>query len=431
MIAEVEQQRGTPDILVNSAGINIARRAVAELDPADWDRLLNINVTGAFNCIQRVLPGMRKRHSGLIVNISSVAGKRALKLGGVAYCASKFAMTALGTEVGLEEAPQRHPCDEHLPGRGSHADPRESSRAGPARKSCPDAPTRGYCRPRRGDCQAPTACACPGSRDDSVISRVCVISGRSLAPTYPTCGCDLYTSPDIADTSVLGPFYPLLRSMNNEQPTSDSVRGRPFSIEVAERVKRLPPYLFARINKLMYQKRRSGEDVIDLGMGNPSDPPQDLVIEKLAEAARDPKNHGYGEHSGIVNLRREVASKYFKQYGVRLDPEREVISCLGSKEGFSQVCLALLGPGDTAIIPSPSYPATSFRGCPGWGEPDCLGSIGYGDVSFDRGLYVPAPLPTSEGSDRKFPTQPHDGYRGAGILCGVGEAGETVWIHDH
>jgi NAD(P)-dependent dehydrogenase (short-subunit alcohol dehydrogenase family) len=105
MIAEVEQQRGTPDILVNSAGINIARRAVAELDPADWDRLLDINVTGAFNCIQRVLPGMRKRRSGLIVNISSVAGKRALKLGGVAYCASKFAMTALGMEVGLEERP--------------------------------------------------------------------------------------------------------------------------------------------------------------------------------------------------------------------------------------------------------------------------------------------------------------------------------------
>ena len=110
----------------------------------------------------------------------------------------------------------------------------------------------------------------------------------------------------------------------------------------------------------MYQKRRAGEDVIDLGMGNPSDPPQDLVVEKLAEAARDPRNHGYGENLGLLNLRREVASKYFKQYGVRLDPEREVISCLGSKEGFSHMCLALIGPGDTAIIPSPSYPAHLF-----------------------------------------------------------------------
>ncbi|MCR4415029.1 MAG: aminotransferase class I/II-fold pyridoxal phosphate-dependent enzyme [Thermoguttaceae bacterium] len=137
-------------------------------------------------------------------------------------------------------------------------------------------------------------------------------------------------------------------------------RGQPFSIEVSERVKRLPPYLFARINRLKYQKRRAGEDVIDLGMGNPGDPPQELVVEKLAEAARDPRNHGYSESWGLLNLRREVASKYFKQHGVRLDPEREIIVCLGSKEGFSHMCLALIGPGDTAIIPNPSYPAHLF-----------------------------------------------------------------------
>lgn len=132
---------------------------------------------------------------------------------------------------------------------------------------------------------------------------------------------------------------------------------RPFKIEVADRVHRLPPYLFAQINRLMHQKRRAGDDVIDLGMGNPSDPPQDLVVEKLAEAARDPKNHGYSESWGLLSLRREVASKYFKQHGVRLDPEKEVVVCLGSKEGFSHMCLALLGPGDTAIVPAPSYPA--------------------------------------------------------------------------
>jgi alanine-synthesizing transaminase len=137
-------------------------------------------------------------------------------------------------------------------------------------------------------------------------------------------------------------------------------RGQPFSIEVSERVKRLPPYLFARINRLKYQKRRAGEDVIDLGMGNPGDPPQELVVEKLAEAARDARNHGYSESWGLLNLRREVASKYYKQHGVRLDPEREIIVCLGSKEGFSHMCLALVGPGDTAIIPNPSYPAHLF-----------------------------------------------------------------------
>ncbi len=130
----------------------------------------------------------------------------------------------------------------------------------------------------------------------------------------------------------------------------------PFKIELADRVKRLPPYLFARINAVKYQKRRAGDDVIDLGMGNPSDPPQDLVIEKLAEAARDPRNHGYSKALGIANLRRELASKYFKKYGVRLDPDTEAIVCLGSKEGFSHMCLALVGPGDTAIVPAPFFP---------------------------------------------------------------------------
>ena len=130
----------------------------------------------------------------------------------------------------------------------------------------------------------------------------------------------------------------------------------PFRIEIAERVKRLPPYLFARINAIKYEKRRAGEDVIDLGMGNPSDPPEDLVIEKLAEAARDPRNHGYSKAMGIPNLRRELAAKYFKKYGVRLDPDTETIVCLGSKEGFSHMCLALVGPGDTAIVPAPYFP---------------------------------------------------------------------------
>ena len=133
--------------------------------------------------------------------------------------------------------------------------------------------------------------------------------------------------------------------------------NRPFSIEVAERVRRLPPYLFAEINRLMYEKRRAGDDVIDLGMGNPSDPPSEFVIDKLVEAARDLKIHGYSEAMGIIGLRREVAAKYFKWYGVQLDPKREVVVCLGSKEGFSHLCLALLGPGDTAIVPAPSYPA--------------------------------------------------------------------------
>jgi alanine-synthesizing transaminase len=140
------------------------------------------------------------------------------------------------------------------------------------------------------------------------------------------------------------------------QIPNDPLKPSAFRVHVADRVTRLPPYLFGRINALLYNKRRAGDDVIDLGMGNPSDPPEDFVIEKLAEAARDPRNHGYSKSNGIANLRREVAGKYFKRFGVRLDPDEEIIVCLGSKEGFSHMCLAMMGPGDTAVVPAPYFP---------------------------------------------------------------------------
>jgi NADP-dependent 3-hydroxy acid dehydrogenase YdfG len=103
LFAWFKEQLGTPDMLVNSAGINIPNRQFSTLGPDDWDHMLAVNATGAFNCIFAVVPEMRKRCSGLIINISSTAGKRAMKLTGAAYCASKFAMSALGTTVGLEE----------------------------------------------------------------------------------------------------------------------------------------------------------------------------------------------------------------------------------------------------------------------------------------------------------------------------------------
>ena len=130
----------------------------------------------------------------------------------------------------------------------------------------------------------------------------------------------------------------------------------PFDLEVAPRVRGLPPYLFGKINELKYRKRRDGIDVIDLGMGNPTDPPESWVIDKLCEAAHDAKNHRYSVASGVYNLRREVAAKYESRFGVTLDPDHEVVATIGSKEGFSHMCLALLGPGDTALVPAPSFP---------------------------------------------------------------------------
>lgn len=130
----------------------------------------------------------------------------------------------------------------------------------------------------------------------------------------------------------------------------------PFRIDVSSRIARLPPYLFGRINKTKYEKRVAGIDIIDLGMGNPTDPTPESVVVKLAEAARDPRNHRYSVSNGIAGLRREVAKKYQNKYGVELDPETEVIATIGSKEGFSHLCLALLGPGDTIVVGDPAFP---------------------------------------------------------------------------
>jgi len=131
---------------------------------------------------------------------------------------------------------------------------------------------------------------------------------------------------------------------------------KPFTINVSERLKRLPPYLFGQLNAMKSRLRAQGCDVIDLGMGNPSDPAPESVVQKLAEAARDPRNSRYSQSSGVFNLRRELARKYERRYGVTLDPETEAVATIGSKEGFSHMCLALLGPGDTAIVPDPAFP---------------------------------------------------------------------------
>jgi len=133
-----------------------------------------------------------------------------------------------------------------------------------------------------------------------------------------------------------------------------------FKIEPSQRIKRLPPYLFARLNALKNAKRRAGADLIDLGMGNPVDGAPQIVVDKLCEAARDPRNHRYSASRGIKGLRTEMAKKYARNWGVELDPETEVLACIGSKEGFSHMCLAMLGSGDTAIVPDPAFPIHNY-----------------------------------------------------------------------
>ncbi len=122
------------------------------------------------------------------------------------------------------------------------------------------------------------------------------------------------------------------------------------------RIHNLPPYVFAEVNQLKVDARRAGEDIVDLGFGNPDIPSPGAVVEKLVEAARNARNHRYSASRGIPNLRKAVADRYARRFGVDLDPDTEVINTIGAKEGLSHLMWTLVQPGDVALVPEPSYP---------------------------------------------------------------------------
>ncbi len=126
------------------------------------------------------------------------------------------------------------------------------------------------------------------------------------------------------------------------------------------RIKRLPPYVIAEVNAMRAAARAAGEDIIDLGMGNPDLPPPEHVIEKLCEVARKPDAHGYSASKGIAGLRKAQAGYYARRFGVDLDPESEVVVTLGSKEGLANLAQAITAPGDVVLAPNPSYPIHTF-----------------------------------------------------------------------
>ncbi|MBI1846812.1 MAG: aminotransferase class I/II-fold pyridoxal phosphate-dependent enzyme [Candidatus Rokubacteria bacterium] len=126
------------------------------------------------------------------------------------------------------------------------------------------------------------------------------------------------------------------------------------------RIKRLPPYVFAIVNDLKSKARARGEDIIDLGMGNPDLGTPKHIVAKLIEAAQNPKNHRYSASRGITRLRVAVTRWYRERYGVELDPESEAIATIGAKEGLAHLALAVLQPGDGALVPNPTYPIHSY-----------------------------------------------------------------------
>ena len=126
------------------------------------------------------------------------------------------------------------------------------------------------------------------------------------------------------------------------------------------RIRRLPPYVFAEVNTAKAKARGAGEDIIDLGMGNPDSPTPPHIVAKLVEAVQDPRTHRYSVSKGIPGLRRALAGYYQRRFDVGLDPETEVIATLGSKEGLANLASAITSPGDTILVPNPSYPIHQF-----------------------------------------------------------------------
>jgi len=130
--------------------------------------------------------------------------------------------------------------------------------------------------------------------------------------------------------------------------------------EEFHRIRRLPPYVFAEVNEAKAKARAAAEDIVDLGMGNPDSPTPPHIVAKLVEAVQDPRTHRYSVSKGIPGLRRALAGYYERRFGVALNPETEVVATLGSKEGLANLAQAITSPGDTILVPNPSYPIHQF-----------------------------------------------------------------------
>ncbi len=130
--------------------------------------------------------------------------------------------------------------------------------------------------------------------------------------------------------------------------------------EEFHRIRRLPPYVFAEVNGAKAQARAAGEDIVDLGMGNPDSPTPPHIVAKLIETVQDPRTHRYSASRGIPGLRKALAGYYERRFAVKLDPETEVVATLGSKEGLANLAAAITSPGDTILVPNPSYPIHQF-----------------------------------------------------------------------
>ncbi len=170
-----------------------------------------------------------------------------------------------------------------------------------------------------------------------------------------------------------------------------------MSADEFHRIRRLPPYVFAEVNSAKARARTAGEDIIDLGMGNPDSPTPPHIVQKLIETVQDPRSHRYSVSQGIPGLRRALAAYYQRRFNVDLNPDTEVVATLGSKEGLANLSSAITSPGDTILVPNPSYPIHQFgfiiagagvRSIPATPDEDMLRAL-------DRAVRHSVPKPTA------------------------------------
>jgi len=163
------------------------------------------------------------------------------------------------------------------------------------------------------------------------------------------------------------------------------------------RIRRMPPYVFAEVNTAKARARAGGEDIIDLGMGNPDTPTPPHIVAKLIEAVQDPRSHRYSVSKGIPGLRRALAGYYGRRFGVTLDPETEVVATLGSKEGLANLASAITSPGDTILVPNPSYPIHQFGFIIAGASVRSLPATPDGDMleALDKAVRHSVPKPTA------------------------------------
>ena len=189
------------------------------------------------------------------------------------------------------------------------------------------------------------------------------------------------------------------------------------------RIRRLPPYVFAEVNAAKASARGVGEDIIDLGMGNPDSPTPPHIVAKLIEAVQDPRTHRYSTSKGIPGLRRALAGYYGRRFGVELDPETEIIATLGSKEGLANLAAAITSPGDTILVPNPSYPIHQFgfiiagasvRSIPATPDEDMLRAL---DTAVRHSVPKPTALIVNFPSNPTAYLADLDFYRAVVALC--------------